>query len=209
MVTGPPLLSDAAQHRAASLGVMERDSQPFASAVDWLAWLAEHHTTSPGIWIRFAKKGSGVPSVTHPEALDAALRHGWIDAQKDSLDAEWWLQRFVPRGPRSKWSRINAERAAELIEAGLMTPFGLRAVDQAKADGRWEAAYEPASTITVPADLQAALDAEPAAAAFFATLNSRNRYAVLYRIQDAERPETRARRIAGFVEMLAEHRTLY
>ena len=194
---------------AETLRAMERAPQTFGSALEWQVWLAEHHTTSTGIWIRFAKKGSGIASVSHPEALDLALRHGWIDAQKDSLDANFWLQRFVPRGPRSKWSRINRERAVELIEQGLMTPFGLRRVEQAKADGRWAAAYEPPSTITVPDDLRVALDAEPAARDFFATLSGQNRYAVLYRIEDAKRPETRARRIATFVQMLAEGKTLH
>jgi uncharacterized protein YdeI (YjbR/CyaY-like superfamily) len=188
---------------------MERDARTYRSAGEWQDWLAEHHTTSTGVWIRFAKKGSRIASVTHPEALDLALRHGWIDAQKDSLDADYWQQRFVPRGPRSKWSRINRDRAAELIEQGLMTPFGLLKVDEARADGRWEAAYAPQSSITVPADLQAALDDDPRALAFFATLSSQNRYAVLYRIQDAKRPETRARRIATFVQMLADGRTLH
>ncbi len=188
---------------------MDRDAQTFDSADDWLDWLTEHHTTSSGIWIQFAKKGSGVESVTYREALDAALRHGWIDAQKDSLDARYWLQRFVPRGPRSKWSRINRDRAEELIAEGRMTPAGLAAVRQAQDDGRWAAAYEPPSTITVPPDLQAALDAEPAAAAFFLTLTSQNRYAVLYRVQDAKRAETRARRIATFVAMLADGKTLH
>jgi uncharacterized protein YdeI (YjbR/CyaY-like superfamily) len=190
-------------------GPMYRESQTFGSALEWQQWLTEHHATSAGIWIRFAKKGSGIASITHPEALDAALRHGWIDAQKESFDREHWLQRFVPRGPRSKWSRINRDRAVELIEQGLMTPFGLLAVEQAKVDGRWDAAYEPPSAITVPPDLQLALDAEPAALAFFATLSSQNRYAVLYRIQDAKRPETRARRIATFVQMLSEGKTLH
>jgi uncharacterized protein YdeI (YjbR/CyaY-like superfamily) len=188
---------------------MDRDAQTFDSAEAWRDWLGEHHATSAGVWIQFAKKGSGIVSVSHPEALDEALRHGWIDAQKDSLDARYWLQRFVPRGPRSKWSRINRERVLELTEQGLMTPAGLRAADEARLDGRWAAAYEPPSAITVPPDLQAALDAEPAAAAFFLTLTSQNRYAVLYRIQDAKRPQTRARRIATFVQMLAEGKTLH
>jgi uncharacterized protein YdeI (YjbR/CyaY-like superfamily) len=188
---------------------MDRDPQTFDSAADWRDWLSDHHTTSTGVWIQFAKKGSGIAGVTHPEALDEALRHGWIDAQKDSLDERYWLQRFVPRGPRSKWSRINRERALELIDQGLMTPAGRHAVQQAQLDGRWAAAYEPPSTIAVPPDLAEALAAEPAAEAFFATLTGQNRYAVLYRIQDAKRPETRARRIATFVEMLAEGRTLH
>ena len=188
---------------------MERAAHDFGSAQDWHDWLTAHHTSSPGIWMRLAKKGSGLASVTYPEALDLALRHGWIDAQKDSLDAVHWLQRFVPRGPRSKWSKINRERATELIDQGLMTPHGLLAVRQAEADGRWAAAYASMRTITVPPDLQAALDANPEALAFFATLTGQNRYAVLYRIQDAKRPETRARRIAQFVEMLAAHQTLH
>jgi uncharacterized protein YdeI (YjbR/CyaY-like superfamily) len=188
---------------------MDRTSQTFATAQDWLDWLTEQHTTSSGIWIQFAKKDSGIASVTYAEALDLALRHGWIDAQKASLDAEYWLQRFVPRGPRSKWSRVNRDRAETLIELGLMTPRGLAEVDRARADGRWERAYEPASTITVPPDLQAALEAEPAALAFFATLTGANRYAVLYRIQDAKRPQTRADRIKTFVAMLAEGKTLH
>ena len=188
---------------------MERDVQTFASADEWYDWLTENHPTSSGIWVQLAKKGSGIVGVTYKEAVDAALRHGWIDAQKDSLDARYWLQRFVPRGPRSKWSRINRDRAEELIAEGLMTPAGLAAVQQAQADGRWAVAYEPPSTITVPPDLQAALDAEPAAAAFFLTLSSANRYAVLYRVHEAKRADTRARRIAGFVTMLAEGKTLH
>jgi uncharacterized protein YdeI (YjbR/CyaY-like superfamily) len=188
---------------------IERDAVNFVTASDWHDWLSENHTTSSGIWIKFAKKASGIASITHPEALDLALRHGWIDAQTDSLDDTYWTQRFVPRGRRSRWSRVNRDRAVELIEAGLMTPMGLAAVGDAKADGRWEAAYEPPSTSTVPDDLRAALDADPAAAAFFATLTSQNRYAILYRIQDAKRPATRAKRIATFVQMLAEGRTLH
>jgi uncharacterized protein YdeI (YjbR/CyaY-like superfamily) len=199
----------AAERATERLMAVKPDAQIFGSAEEWQAWLAERHTTSPGVWIQFAKKGSGIASVTYPEALDLALRHGWIDAQKDSLDGDYWLQRFVPRGPRSKWSRINTERAAELIDQGLMTAAGLAAVQSAKADGRWAAAYEPPSTMQVPDDLQAALDAEPAARAFFATLSSQNRYALLYRIQDAKRPQTRARRIATFVQMLTEGKTLH
>jgi uncharacterized protein YdeI (YjbR/CyaY-like superfamily) len=188
---------------------MDRTSQTFATAQDWLDWLTEEHTTSSGIWIQFAKKDSRIPSVTYPEAVDLALRHGWIDAQKAALDAQYWLQRFVPRGPRSKWSRVNRDRAEQLIELGLMTPMGLAEVERARGDGRWDAAYEPASTITVPPDLQAALEAEPDALAFFATLTGANRYAVLYRIHDAKRPATRAARIEKFVAMLAEGKTLH
>jgi uncharacterized protein YdeI (YjbR/CyaY-like superfamily) len=188
---------------------MERDSQTFASAQDWHDWLTEYHQTSSGVWIKFAKKKSGIPSIDYRQALDLALRHGWIDAQKDSFDDVYYLQRFCPRGPRSRWSRVNVERATELIEAGLMTPSGQNQIERAQADGRWESAYDPPSRITVPDDLRAALDAEPTAAAFFETLSGQNRYAVLYRIQEAKRPETRARRIATFVDMLAAGKTLH
>jgi uncharacterized protein YdeI (YjbR/CyaY-like superfamily) len=186
-----------------------RVTQTFGSATEWLDWLTNHHTTSTGIWIQFAKKGSGIASVTHREALDAALRHGWIDAQVESLNSDYFVHRFVPRGPRSKWSQLNRDRAQELIDQGLMTPAGLAAVQQAQRDGRWDAAYEPPSTSTVPPDLQAALDADPEAAAFFLTLSSQNRYAILYRIQDAKRPATRANRIATFTKMLSNHQTLH
>jgi uncharacterized protein YdeI (YjbR/CyaY-like superfamily) len=188
---------------------MDRVILAFASADDWRDWLAAEHSTSAGIWIQVAKKKSGIASITYAEALNVALRYGWIDAQKESLDESYWLQRFCPRGPRSKWSKINVGHATALIEQGLMTPAGLAEVERAKADGRWAAAYASPSTITVPDDLRAALDAVPAAAAFFTTLTSQNRYAILYRIGDAKRPQTRARRIETFVAMLAEGKTLH
>jgi uncharacterized protein YdeI (YjbR/CyaY-like superfamily) len=166
-------------------------------------WLAEHAERAPGVWLKLAKKGAGVSSVSYAEAIELGLAYGWIDGQKAALDEEFWLQRFTPRGPRSRWSRINRDKAVELIEAGAMAPSGLAAVEQAQADGRWERAYEGASTITVPDDLQHELDANPEAAAFFATLDRTNRYAILYRIGDATKPETRARRIEKFVGMLA------
>ena len=181
----------------------------FASADEWEAWLRDHHDTARGIWIRFAKKGSGVPSVTYAEAVEAALCFGWIDGQARGGDDASYLQRFTPRRPRSAWSKRNRERVAALIEAGRMHAAGLREVERAKADGRWDAAYDAPSTATVPHDLQAALDAEPAAAEFFATLTGQNRYAILHRVQTAKRPETRARRIEKFVAMLAAGETLY
>jgi len=147
--------------------------------------------------------------VTHAEALEAALCHGWIDAQRDALDDEWFLQRFTPRRARSRWSKRNRAKAIELIDRGAMRPAGLREVERAKADGRWEAAYDAQSTAVIPDDLQRELDADPRAARFFATLDSRNRYAILYRIQEAKRPETRARRIAKFVAMLGAGEKLY
>jgi uncharacterized protein YdeI (YjbR/CyaY-like superfamily) len=181
----------------------------FAQPDDWAAWLALHHRSSPGVWLKLARKGSGVASVSYPEALEVALAWGWIDGQKQSHSDRFWLQKFTPRGPRSIWSKINRDKALALIASGQMKPAGLAAVEQARGDGRWKAAYAPQSRAKVPRDLQAALRASRAATAFFATLDSRNRYAILFRIQSAKKPETRARRIATFVEMLAEHRKLY
>jgi uncharacterized protein YdeI (YjbR/CyaY-like superfamily) len=180
----------------------------FESSEAWEAWLA-HHQDEPGVWLKIAKKASGIPTVTHPEALDVALCFGWIDGQRLPLDADWFLQRFTPRRARSKWSKINRERVAALVAGGRMQPRGLAEVERAKADGRWDAAYDAPSQATVPDDLQRALDANPAARDFFATLRGANRYAILYRIQDAKRPETRARRIESFVAMLAERKTFY
>jgi uncharacterized protein YdeI (YjbR/CyaY-like superfamily) len=181
----------------------------FESAADWEAWLEANHAQSPGVWIKIAKAGRQPPTVTYPEALDVAICFGWIDGQKGSADDAHWLQKFTRRGARSKWSKVNRQKATALIEQGRMRPAGLAEVERAQQDGRWDAAYDSASTATVPDDLRQALDSRPNASAFFATLNSRNRYAVLYRIQDAKRPETRARRIAEFVTMLDEGRTLY
>jgi uncharacterized protein YdeI (YjbR/CyaY-like superfamily) len=182
---------------------------PFASAEAWEAWLEREHATAPGVWLKIAKKGSGIATVTYTEALDVALCFGWIDGQRRAFDADWFLQRFTPRKRGSRWSKINTEHADRLIAAGLMRPAGLAQVTAARADGRWEAAYAGQADATVPPDLQAALDANPAAAAFFATLRGANRYAILYRVQDARRPETRATRIARFVEMLERGETLH
>jgi uncharacterized protein YdeI (YjbR/CyaY-like superfamily) len=175
---------------------------PFPSAEAWEAWLEEHHGSADGVWIQFAKKASGIASVTYAEALDAALCYGWIDGQTRRFDEDYYLQRFTPRRPRSKWSKINRQKVARLIEAGRMKPAGLREIERAKADGRWDAAYDSPSTATVPDDLRRELDENPQAAAFFETLNGTNRYAILYQIQDAKKPETRARRIKKFVTML-------
>ena len=181
----------------------------FASPAAWETWLAERHATAPGVWLKLAKKATGIESITYAEALDVALCYGWIDSQKRSFDAAYWLQRFTPRKPKSKWSKINRQRATELIDAGRMKPAGLREVELARADGRWEAAYDAQSTATVPEDLARALDQNEAARAFFAALDRANRYAILYRVQEARKPETRARRIATYVAMLGEGRTLY
>lgn len=181
----------------------------FESAAAWEAWLEAEHERADEVWLKIAKKRSGIDSVTHAEALEVALCFGWIDGQRKAFDADWFLQRFTPRRKGSKWSRINRDKVEALIAAGRMSPAGLREYEQAKADGRLAAAYEPQSAITVPDDLARALEQNPAAARFFETLDSQNRYAVLYRIEDAKRPETRAGRIAQYVEMLAEGRKLH
>ena len=187
----------------------ELETRAFASADEWEAWLRAHHDSTPGVWIKFARKGSGIPTVTYPEALHAALCFGWIDGQARGGDESFYLQRFTPRRSRSIWSKRNRDFATALIESGRMQPAGLREVQRAKADGRWDAAYDAPSTATVPDDLQAALEANPAAAEFFARLKGRNRYAILHRVQTAKKPETRARRIETFVAMLARGETLY
>ncbi|MGN6172066.1 MAG: YdeI/OmpD-associated family protein [Streptosporangiaceae bacterium] len=191
---------------------MPADSLPvvsFESTDAWDAWLTAHAADSPGLWLKIAKKGSAGRSISYSDALDVALCHGWIDGQKGRLDDEYWLQRFTPRKPGSKWSKINTERAAALIASGRMRPAGLGEVERAQGDGRWEQAYESQSRVTVPEDLARALAANQRARAFFATLDSTNRYAILYRIGTAKRPETRAKRIDAFVAMLSEHKKIY
>jgi len=175
----------------------------------WERWLEANHDSSPGVWLKFAKKGTGIATVTKAEALEEAIRYGWIDGQVSSHDDTFWLQRFSPRTPRSKWSQVNRRKASELIEQGRMRPAGLAQVAAAKNDGRWDAAYAPQSNVTVPDDFQRALDANPKANEFFATLKSSARYSFLYRIYDAKRPETRARRIRDYVAMLADHKTIH
>ena len=164
---------------------------------------------APGLWIKFAKADSGLESVTKAEAIDAALCFGWIDGQLDKYDEAHWLTRFTPRKPRSKWSQVNRKRAEELLAAGRVRPQGLAQIEAARADGRWDAAYAPASKAEVPPDLQVALDQSPKAAAFFATLTGANRYAILYRIGAVKKPETRARKIADFIAMLERHETVH
>ena len=181
----------------------------FESTQAWDAWLSAHHADSPGLWLKIAKKGSAGQSISYSDALDVALCHGWIDGQKGRHDDDYWLQRFTPRKPGGNWSKINTERAAALIASGKMRPAGLREVEQAQADGRWERAYQSQSRITVPEDLADALAANPRAREFFATLDGTNRYAVLYRITSAKRPETRAKRIDTFVAMLSEHKKIH
>jgi uncharacterized protein YdeI (YjbR/CyaY-like superfamily) len=188
------------------------DDDPMVHATDARAfdkWLRQNHAKSNGIWLALAKKTGTKTSVSYVEAVEVALCWGWIDGQKLKLDDDYSLQRFTPRRPRSKWSQTNVERVARLIKDKRMQPPGLAEVAKAKADGRWDAAYAPASTIAVPGDFADALANEPKAQAFFATINAANRYAILYRITTVKKPETRARNIEKFVSMLAEGKTLH
>ncbi|MGJ7905891.1 YdeI/OmpD-associated family protein [Actinopolyspora sp. H202] len=191
---------------------MTTENEPvleFASGEEWRNWLADNHDDSSGVWLRIAKKNAARTSVSYARALDEALCFGWIDAMKRSYDDSSWLQRFTPRKSRSKWSRINREHAERLVEEGRMCEPGHREIERAQQDGRWQAAYEPQRTATVPDDLRRELDANPTAKAFFDSLDSQNRYAILHRVADAKRADTRARRISRFVAMLAERRKLH
>ena len=190
-------------------GAVESEMLTFADGEAWGKWLATNHASSLGVRLKIAKKGCPEPSVTYAEAVEVSLAWGWIDGQKGAIDDWWWLQRFTPRGPRSPWSQINRDKALALIASGAMKAPGLAEVERAKQDGRWAAAYASPSRAEVPPDLAAALAANPQAARFFETLEARNRYAVLYRVQTAKKPETRARRIATFVAMLARHEKLH
>lgn len=174
----------------------------FASRAEFEAWLDEHHATVDGIWLQVAKKASGIPSVTTAEALEVALCFGWIDGQRRPLDDTYFLQRYTPRRARSKWSKRNVGIAEKLIAAGAMRPAGHAEIERAKADGRWDAAYDSPANMRVPPDLQAELDRRPRAAERFAALSASERYSILYRLHDAKRPETRARRLADFVARL-------
>ena len=175
----------------------------------WFFWLRKNHATSSGVWLRIAKKSAKLRSVSYPQAVDAALCFGWIDGQKMGAGGNYWLQRFTPRSRKSIWSKINREKAIRLIELGQMNAAGLREVDRARRNGRWDGAYDSPSGATISADFQAVLNKTPRAKAFFATLDRRNRYAVLFRIQTAKRAETRAKRIKQFAEMLSQHEKIY
>ncbi len=181
----------------------------FESDAAWAAWLAANHGASSGVWLRLAKKSSNASSVAYAQAIDVALCYGWIDGQKKGDSEQHWLQRFTPRTRTSIWSKINRQKALALIASGEMKAAGLKEVERAKSDGRWNDAYDSARSATVPGDLQVALNLNAEAKAFFATLNGQNRYAVLFRIQTAKKPETRAKRIQMFVEMLEKHETLH
>ncbi len=185
----------AAEHKGLPL-------HAFETKAAWIAWLREHHTDEDGVWIKFAKKGSGIASITYAQAREGAIMYGWIDGLKNGFDETWYLLRFTPRRARSKWSLINREIAEDLIARKKMRKAGRAEVDAAKADGRWEAAYASPSKIQPHPELLAALGASPKAAAFFETISKANRYAILYQVHDAKRDATRARRIAKFIAML-------
>jgi uncharacterized protein YdeI (YjbR/CyaY-like superfamily) len=181
----------------------------FETQQDWEAWLKEYHADTKGIWLKIAKKEARTPSVSYAEALEAALCYGWIDGQKAAFDDNYWLQKFTPRTVKSIWSKVNCGKAEALITEGRMQPAGLRQVELAKSDGRWERAYESQSKITIPDDFQSELDKNPQAKDFFSTLDSANRYAFLFRIHAAKKPETRSAKIQKFVEMLNQQQKLH
>ncbi|MGZ5200452.1 MAG: YdeI/OmpD-associated family protein [Telluria sp.] len=187
----------------------EDQAMRFAHQAEWAEWLSRHHASSAGAWLAHAKKGSAIPTVSYAEALEVALCFGWIDSRKKALDSQHFLQRWTPRSSKSIWSKVNRDSALRYIEEGKMQPAGLAEVERARRDGRWDAAYDPVSKAEVPPDLQAALDADPAAAAMFATLTSQNRFAILFRLQAAKKAETRAARLEKFVAMLARGETIH
>jgi uncharacterized protein YdeI (YjbR/CyaY-like superfamily) len=190
---------------------MATDEEPileFGDPHEWERWLDAYHSAATGIWMKIAKKGAATMTTTHPEALEVAIRYGWIDAVRRRYDEHHFLQRFTPRGPRSRWSQNNRAKAQRLIDEGRMAPAGLAEVERAKADGRWDAAYPAQSQAEVPGDFQTALDANPEAKAFFMTLTGGNRYAFLHRLHHVKRRESRDRRIASYIDLLSEGRTL-
>lgn len=195
--------------KTASKSPSDTPIMSFRTSREWFSWLAKNHAKSSGIWLKIAKKGAEGKSVTYDEAVAAALCYGWIDGQKRGYDEAAWLQKFSARAPRSIWSKINREKAQALIDSGHMKPAGQKAVDRARENGQWSAAYDGQRGIKVPADLQKELDARPDARTFFEGLNSVNRFAILHRLQTAKKPETRTRRIRHFVEMLEKHEKIY
>jgi uncharacterized protein YdeI (YjbR/CyaY-like superfamily) len=181
----------------------------FAEPADFERWLREHHAKASCIWVKYAKKKSGIPSIDWNQAVDVALCFGWIDGQAKSVDQTYAIQRFTPRGKRSRWSKLNRDRVARLTKAGRMQPAGVAEVERAKADGRWDSAYDSPANAKVPDDLAAALAKSAKAKKFFDSLNATNRFAILYRLHDAKKPETRARRLEKFVAMLKKGEKLY
>ncbi len=189
--------------------IEETEVHVFTNAGEWHAWLKKHHAKNTGVWLRIGKKNTGLVTISYDEAVETALCHGWIDAIRKSYDGLSFVQRFTPRKPRSIWSQVNRARVLALIEAGAMMPAGLAAVEVAKANGEWHRAYSPGSTITEPKNLLTALRKRPRAKAFYATLNAQNRFAILHRLEKSAKPETRAKRLAQFVEMLERKEVLY
>ena len=181
----------------------------FKARTDFVDWLEKHHKTSPALWVRIARKGSGIKSITYAEGVEVALCYGWIDAQKLPENETAWLQRFMPRRPRSIWSKVNREKALALIANGQMTQAGLVEIERAKTDGRWDAAYDSQAGASVPPDFEDALERHPKAKEFFKSINAANRYAITWRLQTAKKAETRAKRIQSFIEMLEKGETLH
>lgn len=192
------------KQQAAELPIILIENQPAFED-----WLKTNAASSAGVWLRFAKKGSGIASVSYAEALESALCYGWIDSQAKSFDDKTWIQRFTPRGKRSIWSKINTEKAEQLIAIGRMTPAGMKAIETAKQNGNWDNAYAAQSVAAPPDDFAAALEQNAEAKSFFETLNSQNRYAILFRIRNAKKPETRANRIQQFIKMLERGEKIY
>ena len=195
--------------KSASSVRVEEPTHAFKDVKAWDSWLAKNHTTADGMWMRLAKKASGIKSITYPEALEVALCYGWIDGLKRPESETAWLQRFTPRRAKSIWSEINREKALGLIASGRMQPAGLEQVERAKSDGRWEAAYASPKSATMPPDFEKELNRHPKAKAFFKTISRTNSYAIMWRIQTAKKPETRARRIATYIEMLEKGDTIH
>jgi uncharacterized protein YdeI (YjbR/CyaY-like superfamily) len=197
--------------RAVPVGTTAKDLPvlSFATPNAWAGWLAAHHASARGAWLKIAKTRASSASLSYAQAIEVALAWGWIDGQKSKFDDAWWLQRFTPRTAKSPWSKINRAKAEALIAAGNMKPPGLAEVERAKCDGRWERAYDGAASSSVPADLATAFARNARALAFFETLDGANRYAILYRVQTAKKPETRAERITRFVTMCARHETIH
>jgi uncharacterized protein YdeI (YjbR/CyaY-like superfamily) len=205
----PSVRSPGMKKKNAVTGSAPGAIRGFKTQKDFAAWLKKNHTTSPALWVRIAKKGSLIKSITYAEGVEVALCYGWIDAQKLPESESAWLQRFMPRRPRSIWSRINREKALALIANGQMNQAGIVEIERAKKDGRWEAAYDSPSGATVPADFEQELERHPRAKAFFKTLSRTNSYAILWRLQTAKKVETRAKRMRRFIEMLEKGETLH
>jgi uncharacterized protein YdeI (YjbR/CyaY-like superfamily) len=189
--------------------MIDNPSLLFEDQAAWSRWLEQHHADSPGVWLQISKKNSDIRSVSYAEALEEALCYGWIDGQKKTGPDGVWLQRFTPRRDRSIWSKVNRAKALALIEAGRMHPAGTAAIVRAKSNGQWDAAYGAFSTAEIPEDLAKELQTKKSAKAFFEQLSAQNRYAILFRLQTAKKPETRAKRLAKFVDMLTRGETIH